>query len=206
MSERRDAAETRAVSAGAAADAAAAAAAENFTAKITADRVAADLRQQMEDVKKGAEAEVDALGTRLEGALTELADARALAVGLNGFTLNPEGSESFPSEAATDGSDGSDDLDKQPASPGTGSAPNELLEELVRRRVREAQLEADAAKLRVRLDAAESQARRTRAELEDSAVFKNAASEFGRRFRGRRQLGLRQLGTRVVRAACRVQG
>jgi len=133
----------------------------------------------MEDVKKGAEAEVDALGTRLEGALTELADARALAVGLNGFTLNPEGSESFPSEAATDGSDGSDDLDKQPASPGTGSAPNELLEELVRRRVREAQLEADAAKLRVRLDAAESQARRTRAELEDSAVFKNAASDSG---------------------------
>ena len=176
MSERRDAAETRAVSAGAAADAAAAAAAENFTAKITADRVAADLVQQMEDVKKGAEAEVDALGTRLEGALTELADARALAVGLNGFTQNPEGSESFPSEAATDGSDRSDDLDKQPASPGTGSAPNELLEELVRRRVREAQLEADAAKLRVRLDAAESQARRTRAELEDSAVFKNAAS------------------------------
>ena len=174
MSERRDAAETRAVSAGAAADAAAAAAAENFTAKQTADRVAADLRQQMEDVKKGAEAEVDALGTQLEGALTELADARALAVGLNGFTLNPEGSESFPSEAATDGS--ADDLDKQPASPGTGSAPNELLEELVRRRVREAQLEADAAKLRVRLDAAESQARRTRAELEDSAVFKNAAS------------------------------
>jgi hypothetical protein len=164
------------VSAGAAADAAAAAAAENFTAKITADRVAADLVQQMEDVKKGAEAEVDALGTRLEGALTELADARALAVGLNGFTQNPEGSESFPSEAATDGSDGSDDLDKQPASPGTGTAPNELLEELVRRRVREAQLEADAAKLRVRLDAAESQARRTRAELEDSAVLKNAAS------------------------------
>ena len=179
MSERRDAAETRAVSAGAAADAAAAAATENFTAKITADRVAADLVQQMEDVKKGAEAEVDALGTRLEGALTELADARALAVGLNGFTLNPEGSESFPSEAATDGSDGSDDLDKQPASPGTGSAPNELLEELVRRRVREAQLEADAAKLRVRLDAAESQARRTRAELEDSAVLKNAASNLG---------------------------
>ena len=207
MSERRDAAETRAVSAGAAADAAAAAAAENFTAKQTADRVAADLRQQMEDVKKGAEAEVDALGTRLEGALTELADARALAVGLNGFTLNPEGSESFPSEAATDGS--ADDLDKQPASPGTGSAPNELLEELVRRRVREAQLEADAAKLRVRLDAAESQARRTRAELEDSAVFKKRRfkfAKFGRRFRGRRRLGLRQRGTRVVRAAGRVQG
>ena len=63
--------------------------------------------------------------------------------------------ESFPSDAAEDGSESAEE--KDPASPGgsgSGSivvagAPAELLEELVRRRVREAQLEADASKLRV---------------------------------------------------------
>ena len=50
----------------------------------------------------------------------------------------------------------------------------------MRRRVREAQLEADAAKLRVQLDAAESRLRRTRAELEDSAG-KIASSPSGSR-------------------------
>ena len=179
MSERRDAAELRAASAGAAADSAAAAAAESHAAMLDAERRAEDVKREMEDVKRGAEAEADALGARLEAALTELADARALAVGLVGFAnADDDGHpdpESFPSDAAEDGSESAEE--KDPASPGgsgSGSivvagAPAELLEELVRRRVREAQLEADAAKLRVQLDAAESRLRRTRAELEDSA-------------------------------------
>ena len=175
MSERRDAAELRAASAGAAADSAAAAAAESHAAMLDAERRAEDVKREMEDVKRGAEAEADALGARLEAALTELADARALAVGLVGFANADGDPESFPSDAADDGSESAEE--KDPASPGgsgSGSivvagAPAELLEELVRRRVREAQLEADAAKLRVQLDAAESRLRRTRAELEDSA-------------------------------------
>ena len=181
MSERRDAAETRAASAGAAADSASAAAAESHAAALAAERRAEALAREMEDVKRGAEAEAEALGARLEAALTELADARALAVGLAGFANAADDGgdpESFPSDAADDGSNDAEDSRGELKSPGgsgsvSGSivagAPAELLEELVRRRVREAQLEADAAKLRVQLDAAESRLRRTRAELEDSA-------------------------------------
>ena len=178
MSERRDAAETRAASAGAAANSASAAAAESHAAALAAERRAEALAREMEDVKRGAEAEAEALGARLEAALTELADARALAVGLNGFANAADDGdpESFPSDAAEDGSEHADESRGELKSPGgsvSGSivagAPAELLEELVRRRVREAQLEADAAKLRVQLDAAESRLRRTRAELEDSA-------------------------------------
>ena len=78
MSERRDAAESRAASAGAAADSAALyAAAESHAAMLDAERRAEDVKREMEDVKRGAEAEADALGARLEAALTELADARA---------------------------------------------------------------------------------------------------------------------------------
>ena len=183
MSERRDAAESRAASAGAAADSASAAAAESHAAMLDAERSVEDVKREMEDVKRGAEAEAEALGARLEAALTELADARALAVGLTGSARAADDGdpESFPSDAADDGSAAAEDvadesrgegeLDAGGSGPGSivAGAPAELLEELVRRRVREAQLEADAAKLRVQLDAAESRLRRTRAELEDSA-------------------------------------
>ena len=183
MSERRDAAESRAASAGAAADSASAAAAESHAAMLDAERSVEDVKREMEDVKRGAEAEADALGARLEAALTELADARALAVGLTGSARAADDGEpeSFPSDAADDGSAAAEDVadesrgegELEAGGSGSGSivagAPAELLEELVRRRVREAQLEADAAKLRVQLDAAESRLRRTRAELEDSA-------------------------------------
>ena len=183
MSERRDAAESRAASAGAAADSASAAAAESHAAMLDAERSVEDVKREMEDVKRGAEAEAEALGARLEAALTELADARALAVGLTGSARAADDGdpESFPSDAADDGSAAAEDVadesrgegELEAGGSGSGSivagAPAELLEELVRRRVREAQLEADAAKLRVQLDAAESRLRRTRAELEDSA-------------------------------------
>jgi len=194
MSERRDAAESRAASAGAAADSASAAAAASHAATLDAERSVEDVKREMEDVKRCAEAEADALGARLEAALTELADARALAVGLTGSAKAADDGdpESFPSDAADDGSAAAEDVadesrgegELDAGGSGSGSivagAPAELLEELVRRRVREAQLEADAAKLRVQLDAAESRLRRTRAELEDSAgKFASAASDSG---------------------------
>ena len=194
MSERRDAAESRAASAGAAADSASAAAAESHAAMLDAERSVEDVKREMEDVKRGAEAEADALGARLEAALTELADARALAVGLTGSAIAADGGdpESFPSDAADNGSAAAEDVADELApgeldagGSGSGSivagAPAELLEELVRRRVREAQLEADAAKLRVQLDAAESRLRRTRAELEDSAgkIASDASADSG---------------------------
>ena len=113
MSERRDAAESRAASAGAAADSASAAAAESHAAMLDAERSVEDVKREMEDVKRGAEAEADALGARLEAALTELADARALAVGLTGSARAADGGgdpESFPSDAADDGSAAAEDV------------------------------------------------------------------------------------------------
>ena len=153
---------------------------------------AAHARDDAEAAAVGAAAEAASLRTRLEQTLEELERVKSDAAerAARERDVDVVGSPRTPATRGGGGRDASPFGRGETASHAAPSRyTNEetaaMTDEIVRRRVREAQLEADAARLRASLDAAEGALRETREKLADAEAAAAAAAAARGRCRSR---------------------
>ena len=143
---------------------------------------AAHARDDAEAAAVGAAAEASSLRTRLERTLEELERVKSDAAVAARERDDVAGSPRTP--ATTRGGSGGGRASPFGVDVAAAASPSRytneetaaMTDEIVRRRVREAQLEADAARLRASLDAAEGALRETREKLADAEAAAAAAA------------------------------